>query len=59
MVDPPLRKGQTHYPYLVFFFESDGSEDDTQEVSLSPPAFSLPLSLLLSCSRLLVWRNVS
>jgi len=31
LLDPPLRKGQTHYSYVVLFFESDeGDEDDAR-----------------------------
>ena len=35
-VDPPLRKGQTHYAYVVLFFESD-LEDEVEELRLNLP----------------------
>ena len=35
-LDPPLRKGQTHYPYVVLFFESD-PDDEPEELTLNLP----------------------
>ena len=35
-VDPPLRKGQTHYAYVVLFFESD-PDDEPEELRLNLP----------------------
>lgn len=35
-VDPPLRKGQTHYAYVVLFFESE-IDDEPEELRLNLP----------------------
>jgi hypothetical protein len=39
-LDPPLRKGQTHYAYIVLFFESD-PDDPADEVHSEPQPMNL------------------
>lgn len=36
LLDPPLRKGQTHYAYIVLFFESD-YDSEPEEIKLNLP----------------------